>query len=312
MPWSPRVSAFIMCMLLAGAFWFIHALSQEYVTRVRVPVSYVNLPAGRLMPSNLPDSLEAEVRASGFSLLTLQWMANSQPIELDLSRARSIGGGNYALLTNGKPYALRSGMGKEIRVLKLFPDTVVIGFQGKMEKRVPVRPRADITTAPSYRIGDSLRASPEFVTISGPEHLLARISFVETEFRSFENIAENIEEDVRLVLPEGVTQVAVQPAMVHLHATVGKYTEGRFTIPLNTINVPANVDLKTFPDKVDVVFQVPVEDYASIKPEMFRAVADYRKAQGGSQSLQVEIVRQPLVIRQLKTEPARVDFIIRK
>ena len=121
MPWSPRVSAFIMCMLLAGAFWVIHALSQEYTTRIRVPVSYVNLPAGRLMPSNLPDSLEAEVKASGFSLLTLQWMANSQPVELDLSRARSIGNGNYALITNGSMHSLKSGMGKEIPIVKMFP-----------------------------------------------------------------------------------------------------------------------------------------------------------------------------------------------
>lgn len=312
MPWSPRVSAFLLCVLLAGAFWFMHALSQEYTTTIKVPVTYVNLPSGRLMPGNLPDSIEARLTASGFSLLTLNWMVPDKTIELDLSRARSIGGGDYAIVTNAQKYFLTTGMGKVLRVERLLPDTVIIAFEGRMEKNVPVRPRAIINTAPSYRIGDSLRATPEFVTISGPEALLERISFVETQLVEFNEVAANIDQDVKLVLPEGVTQVSVQPSTVHLHATIGKYTEGRFTIPLNTINVPPNVNLITFPDKVDVIFQVPVEDFATIKPEMFRAVADYRKAQNGSQSLEVEIVRQPAVIRQLRTTPAVVDFIIRK
>lgn len=311
-PWSPRVSAFLVCVLLAAGFWFIHALSQPYEELVRVKVEYVNLPAERMMPKDLPDSLTIKVQASGFSLLTLQWSSARDPIQLDLSRARSIGGGQYALVTNWKQYTIQSGVGKDIKVLKLFPDTVVISFEGKSEKQVPVRSRAIINTAPMYRLGDSLSVTPAFITISGPEALLERISFIETESRTYDDVTANIDEDLKLVLPEGMSQVSIQPSMVRLHASVGKYTEGRFTIPLNTINVPPNVDLKTFPDKVDVIFQVPVEDFGTIKPEMFRAVADYRKVQSGSQSLEVEVVRAPLVIRQLKTEPARVDFIIRK
>lgn len=312
MPWSPRVSAFLVCLLLAGVFWLIHALSQSYEEYVRVRVEYINLPAERMMPKDLPDSITAKVQASGFSLLTFKWSSNNDPVQLDLSRARSIGGGEYALVTNWKQYTVQSGVGKEIKVLRLLPDTVVISFEGKLEKQVEVRPKVQINCAPTYKIGDSISVFPKYVTISGPEALLDRISYVETERRVYDDVTTDIDEDVRLLLPTGITQVSVQPSMVKLHATVGKYTEGRFTVPLNTINVPPNVDLKTFPDKVDVIFQVPVEDFSAVKPEMFRAVADYRKAQGGAQSLEVEVVRAPMVIRQVKTEPARVDFIIRK
>jgi hypothetical protein len=311
-PWSPRVSAFLVCLVLAGGFWFLHALSSTYEEQFRVKVQYINLPPERMMPKDLPDSLDAKIQASGFSLFTFMWSSDYEPIQLDLSRARSIGGGQYALVTNSKSYNVKTMFGKELKVIRILPDTVVISFEGKSEKQVPVRSRADIRTAPMYRIGDSVTVSPQYVTISGPEALLERISFIETEAKVYDDVIANIDEEVKLVLPEGVTQVSVQPSVVKMHATIGKYTEGRFTIPLNTINVPPNVDLKTFPDKVDVIFQVPVEDFAAIKPEMFRAVADYRKVQSGSQSLEVEVVRAPIVIRQLKTEPARVDFIIRK
>lgn len=312
LPWNPRVSIFLACVALAGAFWLMHALSKQYTTRVVLPVEFTNLPAGRLMPGNLPDSISADVRASGFALLVLLWADENESVKLDLSRARSVGGGEYAIATNSSQHALGSRMGNSIKVVKLFPDTIVLGFEGKLEKKVPVYVRATLNCAPMYKLGDSIVVTPRYVTISGPEALLAKISFIETATKEFNDVSENILEDIDLVMPEGITQVSVQPSVVKISAVVGKYTEGRFTIPLNTINVPGNLDLKTFPDKVDVIFQVPVENYSVIKPEMFRAVADYRKVQKGSQSLEVEIVKQPASIRNLKIEPNRVDFIIRK
>lgn len=311
-PWSPRVSAFLVCMVLAGMFWLLHALSSEYTMPVKVPVQFTNLPAGRLMPGNLPDSIKIDVKASGFSLLMMMWSPGDEGIQLDLSRARSVGGGEYALATNYQQYYLHYGVGKDIRVVKLYPDTIVLGFEGKSEKTVPVKPNVRVNCAAMYRMGDSANVFPQYVTISGPEALLEKISYVQTEQRTYDDVSENISEDIKLVLPEGITQVSVQPSIVKLSVVVGKYTEGRFTIPLNTINSPSNATLITFPDKVDVIFQVPVEEYATIKPDMFRAVADYRKAQQGAQRIEVEIVKQPLYIRNLKTEPANVDFIIRK
>jgi hypothetical protein len=311
-PLSPRVSVFAVCLVLAGAFWLLHTLSKEYTIRVHVPVVYNNLPGSSLLPQDLPDSVDADIKASGFTLMILNMSGNTSAVEMDLSRARSVGNGEYALTTNERQHFLQSAIGKDIRVMKIYPDTIFVGFEGKMEKRVRVIPRVTVNCAPGYRLGDSVKITPEFVMLRGPEPLLAKINSVETETRIFDDVSSSIETELKVVLPEGNAQLSVQPAMVRMNVLVGQYTEGRFTIPLNVINVPSSVDLKTFPDKVDVVFQVPVEDYASIKPEMFRAVADYRKVQSGTQSLPVEIVRQPAIIRNLKTEPARVDYIIRK
>ena len=100
--------------------------------------------------------------------------------------------------------------------------------------------------------------------------------------------------------------------MVQLLIPVGQYTEKKFSVTIETINIPPSIILKTFPDKVDVIFKVRVEDYASITADMFRVVADYLKVNPKENTLKIDIARQPLNIQNLKMQPERVEFLIRK
>jgi hypothetical protein len=70
--------------------------------------------------------------------------------------------------------------------------------------------------------------------------------------------------------------------------------------------------LKTFPDKVDVIFQVPIGDFGAITMDMFRIVADYKKIDPKGNTIAVEFARQPLNVLNLHTVPQRVEFLIRK
>ena len=150
------------------------------------------------------------------------------------------------------------------------------------------------------------------MTISGAEALLKRVSFVETEPKNYSGLDHSINEPVKLVLPQGLSQVEIEPSSARLVVAVGQYTESRLSIPVEVINVPANVVLKTIPDKVDITFQVPVEDFSVIHADMFRITADYSKADQQTGDIPLEIVRQPLNIRNLKLAQPRVQYIIRK
>lgn len=309
---SRRFTSFAVCVLLAGLFWLLHALSKEYVITIRVPVAYTNLPEQRLVAVDLPDSVDAEVQGSGFTLFAYKWANAVGPLDLDARQARSLGGGDFALATYSHSDRLEGAIGHGLKVLRVMPDTIVLSFQGRAEKKIPVRPRASVQVAPLFRLGDSITTVPAFVTVSGAEALVKRISYIETEPKTYTGLDQSVNEPVKLVLPADLTQLTVAPEQVNLVIPVGRYTEGRFSIPVEPVNVPPNVVLKTFPDKVDVVFQVPIEDYNSINASMFRVVADYSKTDPSGKTMSVEIVRQPLNIRNLRLEPGRVEFLIRK
>ena len=309
---SRRVSSYVICLLVAGLFWLLHALSKEYIINVRVPVQYSYLPEQKMIAVDLPDSVDAEVIGSGFTILAYQWTKSSQPITLDARQARSLGSGDFALATYSHSERIEGAIGHGLKILRVMPDTIVLSFEGRAEKKIPVRPKINVKCAPLYRLGDSVKTIPAFVTVSGAEALVRRISYIETESKSYQGVNKPINEQVNLVLPADLRQLTVQPQKVNLVVPVGQFTEKKFSIPVEPVNVPANVVLKTFPDKVDVIFLVPVSDFASITPDMFRLIADYSKISPKATTIPVEFARQPLNVLNLHTQPQRVEFLIRK
>ena len=307
-----RFMTFVVCLLLSAVFWVLHALSKEYELNLRVPVTYTHLPDRGLVAVDLPDSIDARVSGSGFILLAYQWTQSTTPVELDVRQAKALGNGDYALSTWIHPERLEGTIGRGLHVERLLTDTLILNFAGRVEKKVPVRPKVTVKCAPGYRLGDSITTSPSMVTVSGAEALLKRVSFVETEQKNYTKLDHSLNEPVKLVLPQGVSQVEIDPATARLVVAVGQYTESRLSIPVEVINVPANLVLKTIPDKVDVTFQVPVENFNAIHGDMFRIIADYSKADQQTGDIPLEIVRQPLNIRNLKLAQPRVQYIIRK
>ncbi|HLG04095.1 MAG TPA: YbbR-like domain-containing protein [Bacteroidia bacterium] len=307
-----RGSSFLVCVAIAGLFWLLQALSKEYTQLIRVPVSYSHLPQQALVPVELPDSVDVQVAASGFTFFAYRLSKAVRPVNLDFRNSRSLGSGDFALSTSLGITRLEGPVGNGLRVLRVLPDTIVLSFAGRSAKKVPVRAKVSVTTAPMYRLADSIRAEPPFVIVSGAEALVKRIEFVETEEKRFTDIDKTVTENARLVLPADLQQVDIKPAKVKLVIPVGKYTEGRLTVPVEAVNVPSTAQLKTFPDKVEVVFLVPVELYKEIRPEMFRVVVDYASASPQNNTLPVQIVRQPLNVRNIHSDPPRVEYIIRK
>jgi hypothetical protein len=309
---SRRVSAYVVCLLVAGLFWLLHSLSKEYIITIRVPVSYSHLPEQKMIAVDLPDSVDAEVIGSGFTILAFQLTSASTPLDLDARQSRSLGNGDFAMATYSHSERIEGAVGNGLKILRVMPDTIVLSFEGRAEKRVPVRPRVTVKCAPMFRLGDTIKTIPAYVMVSGAEALVKRINYVETEPKNYTGLNKAVNETVNLVLPQELQQLSLSISKVNLVVPVGQYTEKKFSIPVEPINVPPNVILKTFPDKVDVIFQVPIGEFSAITMDMFRVVADYSKIDPKGNTIAIEIVRQPLNVLNLHVQPQRVEFLIRK
>lgn len=311
-PLNRRFSSFLVCLLLSAMAWLLQALSKEYKAIHRIPIEYANLPADRLVTGGLPDSVDAELRGSGFALLTWRLGRDPGTLLLDVRQAKRNASGNLALLTNLQTNQLNSSFGRGAHIVRIMPDTIAISYAPRVTRRVPVRPRVTVTTAPQFQIVDSIRAEPAFVEISGAVESVNAITFIETEPRAYSGLNKTRVENVPLNLSGELRQLEVKPKTVTLTLKAGKYTEGRFLLPVVPVHTPSGVDLKTIPDKVEVIFQVPLADYKNIRPDQFRVVADYSHIFQGQPTLKLDIVRSPLLVRNIRLEPERVDYLLRK
>lgn len=308
-----KLATFFLCILFATAFWFINALSKEYPTTLRLPVDYLNLPTDRIVSNRLPDTLDFEVKASGFNLLRWSISKPSDPVSVDMALARRPKGTDYLYFAFGREIEkISRQMIKGVKVVRVIPDTIWFSYAPRAVAKVPVRARVQVTCKAGYRTGDSVRVTPAEVEVSGPAELIQKITFVETEARLFQDADKTVSATLRLQPTPEFRRLSFSPAQVSIEAPVYRFTEARKEIPISVDHLPPGVRLQLLKEKVTVIYNVPIGKTDSVDVSMFRAVIDYRRIEPGATTAHIQVVRAPVFVSNIRLDPEKVEFLIRK
>lgn len=310
---SRRVSTFFVCLVLATIFWFLHMLSKEYNEVVCFPVEYVNFPKDKVVSNRLPDSLNIEVRTTGFSLLPFSFGESPQKIRIDVATAQKLSGSDYFYFAaNTRIDRIARQLGSRFAPVRVQPDTIFFNYSKKATRLVPVHPRLHVECATDYRLADSVTASPANVLISGSEALVKRVNFVETEVKTIKDVDESTTVPLKIATTGEQRQLTIDPVSVNAVVKVAKFTEGSVQINVTAKNLPPGYKLQTIPSKVKVTYVTAVDEFKNVNAEMFNAVVDYKHIQAGSKKLKVTLSRVPLNVRGVRVEPEQVEFILKK
>src|ERR1700750_3425788 len=82
-----RVFTFFICVLISIFFWLLMSLSKEYTITVSFPVNYVNLPTDKIISNHLPETIDIEIKATGFNLLFYKIKQQRETVLLDINDA---------------------------------------------------------------------------------------------------------------------------------------------------------------------------------------------------------------------------------
>jgi hypothetical protein len=309
-----KLVTFIACLVIATGFWFLSALSKEYAGQMSLRVIYTHFPTDKVVSNQLVDTVDVEIRTSGFRIVAYRLFGKSEPIYIDMRTVRRMReDGYFYIATNTRLDRFSEQLGSGSRITKVLPDTIYFNFNKKISKKVPVQLNADIRYKEEFQQKDSIRIEPAFVIISGEASLLNNVNSIVTEKLVLRDIDENISKKVRLEPGRYKNQLELSVSHVRIEVPVAKFTEGSIELPVEVINLPPGYNIRTFPDKATVKYQVALSDFNSIKPQMFTVVADYSKLKKDSGSrLKLELVKSPSNIRLARIIPDRVEFIVRK
>ncbi len=308
-----RVITFLFCLLLSSFFWLLMMLSKEYTISVSFPVNYVNVPADKVLSSELPEKIEMEISSRGFSLLFYKLRQITKAVSLDLKDARSLPAKNhYFLYTNNGVEKIRAQFANGIKVIKVQPDTIFLNYNKKITKRVPVKVDCDLTFADQYQLADSIQVSPSFVTISGAIDVIDNVSYVIAQPLALKGV--NKTEKVRVALYHDKKRGKIEYSTEKIDVTirVQKFTEASVELPIEVEHLPAGYSLKMFPDKVQVKYNVAFDNYEKINASGFRAIVDFSKIQEGDNKAKVQLIEFPEEVRAVKLNPEKVEYIIKK
>ena len=307
---------FLICCGISLFIWFLIKMNDDYMAEISIPVSYKNIPADKLL-NNSDDRITIRLRANGGDLFSAKYLSLRGNIDIDLNQAelkKSRYFDRYYILTSQFRNQLSEGFDFTHTMLTLSPDTIFLKLEDIISRSLPVIPQIDVSCKPQYMIYDSIKSSPSMIMISGPASIIDTLTHLSTERRSFSNLDKNKEIMIPIILPVSNKKITYSETDVNVIIPVEQFTESSIYVIVNGISFDNGITaVRTFPESIQLTYQIAIKDYKLVKPEMFTVSAVYDPAKDKDKTfLKVKIDNSPDFVKITRISPDKVEYIIQK
>lgn len=297
---------FLFFFFVAGGFWLLQTLNNDYETTFSIPIRLKGVPNNVVITSEPVSELHIKVKDKGTVLLNYMLGKSFYPITLDYADYKGVDNQVRISVTQFEKKVLNQ-LSASTRLLSLKPDTLEYIYSMGASKLVPVRLHGTVSAGREYYLSDTI-FYPDSVLVYAPEAVLDTITTAYTQHLKLEDISDTLKSLVSLSVQKGVKFV---PASVEMKLPVDIYTEKTVEVPLRGVNFPADKVLRTFPSKVQVTFHIGLSRFRQITAEDFHIYISYEELLHlGSDKYTVRIKNLPKGVSQIRCNPAQVDFLI--
>lgn len=310
---NKQLSVIFICFVISCVFWLLLALSHEYPYSLTLPVKYINLPGKKVVMNEIPSEISVKLKTSGFKIISFGFQKNHEPVEVDVASShlnKPLYSDILAISTQTFLNDFSRELGKDITITGFQPDSIILNFSDIITKRIPVILSLYISFEKQYDSTGSPEIFPNEIDVSGPHTLIEKLNGIYTEKIKLENLKGNVKMNIKLQKNRLLTYNVDQ---IEFKIPVEKFTEGSANIEIHPVKVSEGYSLKTFPEKVKVLYLVALSQYNNVENSMFDAVVDGSNLKNKQTSkLDVKINASPSFIRITTLIPEKVDYILRK
>lgn len=303
---SREFFVFMFFFLVAGGFWLLQTLNNDYETEFSIPVKLKGVPNDVVITSDPASELRIRVKDKGTVLLNYLLGKSFYPVTLDFSRSQ--GSSNHVQIYASQFEKMVTGqLNASTHLLSMKPDTLDYIYATGSSKRVPVKLQGTVSAGRQYYLSDTL-FRPDSVLVYAPAKVLDTITAAYTQPVKLEDISDTLKQQFPLRSQRGVKLV---PPTVELTLPVDIYTEKTVEVPLHGVNFPADKVLRAFPSKVQITFQVGLSRFRQITANDFHLYVSYEELlRLGSEKYTVALKNTPKGVSHVRINPEQVDFLI--
>ena len=305
-----KIRIFFIFLVLTSIIWLLIELSKTYTSTAVFKIDYNNLPTDKLLQNKPVTEVEIAIKSTGFTLLKYKTKKHVVRFNLkNLSRNKSL----YYFLPNTQLTTINKQLVGNTEVVRVLRDTIFMELGANISKKIPVTPTFDIKYKLGYNLTENLKIIPDSVIITGPEKFVDSVKDIKTTALKLNDVYKSIDVNLTLKTPENKNIVLSQKS-VKIVGEVDKFTEGAFVIPVNVINTPNNITIRTFPEEVEVVYQAGLSNFSKINQNSFQIVYDFKQYENDTliNYLTPVIEQKSDYISSLKINPPQVEFLIQK
>lgn len=295
---------YVTSLAISLILWTFSILSEEYETEVTIPVTYENFPTNKVLTNNPPDSLYLYVKATGVDIFR-HLKFNPTRVVVDYDRYITSLQVSTKIFRNQFKAQLPN-----IEINNISPDTIYFSLEEKMIKRVPVNFIYDITTANQFELNGVVELQPDSIGVTGPASIIDTLASWPTQKLTLRGINRNFSGDLFLE-KSLIPSVTLSTDKIICSVMVEEFTEKSIAIAVEPVGLPPELNVFIYPKKVEVIFQVGINQFERISEDYFTLTADFTNTKlFESKEVPVVVNQYPIGVKNVRVEPKTIEFLI--
>ncbi len=296
----------ILFFFVSFSFWILTKLSEDYNSKLTLEIDIINAPDDYIVKKQNINSILVFIKASGFELFYNKLFQNKLIIDLEEEK---IVDDKIVIDYNENKFKLKETLNSNIDISSVFPDQIVIELEQVVNKFVPIVLENELKIKSGYGLRSPVDLSPDSIQVSGPLKEISKISYVSALIDADLNIENDYTADYEIVRDKKISyEFSSGKAVIY----VDRYSEKTIKIPILVRGIPDSLDLRLYPNEVDISFQSSIKRLKNISEKDFIVSVSFdSKTKKLSKDLDVSIDSFPSSLKNLKISHKKVEFLIK-
>ena len=306
LPNKNRFKFFLLFILLSFIFWFSTKLSNTYQIDQSFTIHWNNIPKGIVLNHDSSE-LGLTITASGIEILWYRLFKNK--INLVLNKNVFIGKDAFVSIDSDR-FNIQQQLFDNTILNQITTPVIKIAYARLGVKKVKITSDPILKFRAGYLSDSPLTISPDSILVRGSQDLLDTLTMVKTVSFIMEDVFESFQ---KVIVLEDLTNLQFDIKEVNIKQEISRYSEKKFTLPIEIINIPKSVKVKLFPPTGTLKATMPLTLLNGFNARDFMLVVDYELILKNELTfLPIQLVKQPSQAKKVIWEPKTVNYLIRK
>ena len=307
-----QLTVFIWCLFVSSLLWTLLKFSEEGEEEVLIDIQFTNLPENQVLLGNELISFPVKIRAQGFDLIFNSFGVDHPKVTIDLSsitvseKADVI---QYSWLPKRNEEQIVKAFSAKVKEISFPLDTVKILFSSRITKDVLTKFIFKVdSTREHFYFGKAVEY-PKSIKVIGAKSILNDLDTIYTDLINLEQLETNLDKNYPLIKPNGIDSLFTDSIRVFIGVeSIDKFT---FKVPIQVRNKPDSLEIKLFPNEVQITFVCGNKQFSKISPSSFKPFIDFKDIDASFKKISISLEEQPKNVKEVKIEPYSVEYILK-
>lgn len=306
-----KVKLFFVFLLCSFFAWFLSNLSKSYTSSTTFDLNFIGVSKDKVLISASKEELDVKLEAVGFQFLLFNF--NTKTIDIDLSKVQK-GKGKYLIPPNQYQKQLEKQLSSTMQLVQKLEDTLFFDFQEVRTKKLLVAPMIEMNFERNYILDGALEVEPSMISVTGPADEIDNILALKTIKIELDDLSSDFSQTVVIAKPASIKSLSFSTEKVTVSGRVSRFSEKIIEVPVRVVNLPKNISIRTFPDKIEVLCKAKMSDLKNWTSSDFMVVADYNEVvqeNSNSNKLSLSLQKMPKNVFNASLAQKQVEYILR-